>query len=210
MTKEEKRQMFFDIQEHSESYSDEQINLLLADEEIREFAKDVAHIKRAMLKGNPKHVDIDRAWKEFAKKQALPKRGRLKIAASIIGIVFISSIAFAAVVQLGIINVASDNRTETKAAETVVTQERVRPELDEKKDTTDTNPVVFENVELKEILTQMSAFYQVKIVYANEEAAKTRLYFNWDKSKSLDSCIDILNGFDRINLTRADGAITVE
>ena len=71
-------------------------------------------------------------------------------------------------------------------------------------------PVVFENAELGDILSQMANFYHVKVVYKNEETSKIRLYFNWDKQQSLNHCLDILNGFDRINIIYSDNTITVE
>lgn len=37
MSKEEKRMMLFDMQEHPEKYTDEQVEHLLADEEVKEF-----------------------------------------------------------------------------------------------------------------------------------------------------------------------------
>ena len=37
MSKDEKRMMLFDMQEHPEKYTDEQVERLLADEEVKEF-----------------------------------------------------------------------------------------------------------------------------------------------------------------------------
>ena len=36
-SKEEKRQMFFDMQEHPDRYTDEQVERLLADEDVKDF-----------------------------------------------------------------------------------------------------------------------------------------------------------------------------
>lgn len=38
MSKEEKRMMLFDMQEHPEKYTDEQVERLLADEAVKEFS----------------------------------------------------------------------------------------------------------------------------------------------------------------------------
>ena len=69
--KEEKRQMFFDMQEHPNRYTDEQVEHLLADEDMKDFFHDMAMVRMAMKKGNPKKVNIDEAWKEFVDKQGL-------------------------------------------------------------------------------------------------------------------------------------------
>lgn len=49
-SKEEKRQMFFDMQEHPDRYTDEQVELLLADEDVKDFFHDMAMVRMAMKK----------------------------------------------------------------------------------------------------------------------------------------------------------------
>ena len=70
-SKEEKRQMFFDMQEHPDRYTDEQMERLLADEDVKDLFHDMAMVRMAMKKGNPKKVNVDEAWKKFAYKQGL-------------------------------------------------------------------------------------------------------------------------------------------
>ena len=65
MSKEEKRLMLFDMQEHPEKYTDEQVERLLADEEVKEFFHELVMARMAGKKANPKNVDVDEAWKEF-------------------------------------------------------------------------------------------------------------------------------------------------
>ena len=62
MSKEEKRMMLFDMQEHPEKYTDEQVERLLADEEVKEFFHELAMARMAGKKANPKEVDVDGAW----------------------------------------------------------------------------------------------------------------------------------------------------
>ena len=91
MNKDEKRLMLFDMQEHPEKYTDEQVEHLLADEEVKEFLRDLAMARMAGKKATPKKVDVDKAWKEFANSSY---RNRMNIAASIVGIIFLSGVAF--------------------------------------------------------------------------------------------------------------------
>lgn len=209
-TKEEKLQMFFDFQEYPDKYSDEQVNELLADEEVRTFVKEASRIKQAMMKQNLKHVDVDEAWQQFTKEHLISKRKWMNIAATAIGVVFISGIAFASAVQLGIISFPNTTPTEKHTTETIVSKEHIEIVPDVKKDSIDMKPVIFEDAELKEVLTQFAAFYQVKVIYNNEEVVKARLYFTWDKNKPLNDCIEVLNGFDRFNLSYSNNTITVE
>lgn len=47
MSKDEKRMMLFDMQEHPEKYTDEQVERLLADEEVKEFFHELAMARMA-------------------------------------------------------------------------------------------------------------------------------------------------------------------
>ncbi len=49
-SKEEKRQMFFDMQEHPDRYTDEQVKRLLADEDMKDFFHDMAMVRMAMAR----------------------------------------------------------------------------------------------------------------------------------------------------------------
>lgn len=49
-SKEEKRQMFFDMLEHPDRYTDEQVERLLADEDVKDFFHDMAMVRMAMKK----------------------------------------------------------------------------------------------------------------------------------------------------------------
>lgn len=49
-SKEEKRQMFLDMQEHPDRYTDEQVERLLADEDVKVFFHDMAMVRMAMKK----------------------------------------------------------------------------------------------------------------------------------------------------------------
>lgn len=56
MSKEEKRMMLFDMQEHPEKYTDEQVERLLDDEEVKEFFHELAMARMAGKK------PIRRTW----------------------------------------------------------------------------------------------------------------------------------------------------
>ena len=213
MNKDEKRLMLFDVQEHPEKYTDEQIERLLADEEVKDFLRDLAMARMAGKKATPKKVDVDKAWKEFANGSY---RNRMKIAASIVGIIFLSGVAFAAVQNGWFKFSTSDKAVEEKATIEQIANSKqlvndsLKAITTEPKDSLDMKPVVFDNAELGTILTQMADFYHVKVEYVNANTQHVRLFFNWNKAKTLEQNLELLNAFDRIQIEYVEGIIKVK
>ena len=213
MNKDEKRLMLFDMQEHPEKYTDEQMEHLLADEEVKEFLRDLAMARMACKKATPKKVDVDKAWKEFSNGSY---RNRMKIAASIVGIIFLSGVALAAV-QNGWLNFSTsdkvvDNKvmTEQIVPTNTLANDSLKAMTVEPTDSLDMKPVVFDNAELGTILMQMADFYHVKVEYMNANTQHVRLFFNWNKTKTLEQNMELLNAFDRIQIEYADGTLIVK
>jgi hypothetical protein len=213
MNKDEKRLMLFDMQEHPEKYTDEQMEHLLADEEVKRFLRDLAMARMAGKKATPMKVDVDKAWKEFSNGSY---RNRMKIAASIVGIIFLSGVALAAV-QNGWLNFStSDKVVDNKAmAEQIVpsntlANDSLKAMTVEPTDSLDMKPVVFDNAELGTILMQMADFYQVKVEYMNANTQHVRLFFNWNKTKTLEQNMELLNAFDRIQIEYVEGILIVK
>ena len=222
-SKEEKRQMFFDMQEHPNRYTDEQMERLLADEDMKDFFHDMAMVRMAMKKGNPKKVNIYEAWKEFADKQGLKANkasgktssNRWKIAASIIGVIFFSAITFAAIHSGFFRSSSSDETSQAKTEQVSSTSDlnktdSIKVSATEKADRLDLKPVVFDNAELGNVVSQLAAFYHVKVEFNNAESQHIRIFFNWDKTKTLKQNLEILNAFERIQITEVDGTLKVE
>ena len=213
MNKDEKRLMLFDMQEHPDKYTDEQMEHLLADEEVKEFLRDLAMARMVGKKATPKKVDVDKAWKEFANGSY---RNRMKIAASIVGIIFLSGVALAAV-QNGWLNFSTsdkvvDNKvmTEQIVPSNTLANDSLKAMTVEPTDSLDMKPVVFDNAELGTILMQMADFYHVKVEYMNAYTQHVRLFFNWNKTKTLEQNMELLNAFDRIQIEYADGTLIVK
>ena len=80
----------------------------------------------------------------------------------------------------------------------------------EKADSLDLKPVVFDNTELGDVVSQLAAFYHVKVEYGKDESQHIRIFFNWDKTKTLKQNLEILNAFERIQITEVDGTLRVE
>lgn len=232
MNKEEKLMMLFDIQEHPERYTDEQIENLLADEEVKDYFKELALARMAGRKAKPEKVDVDEAWQKFSRQhfsdeaesasgttvRKSPHSRRMKIAASIVGVIFLSGVAWATAIHQGWVkgfsspdNSSHINKVEQTSASASLSADSIKEEaMAAKKDSLDMKPMVFDNAELKDVLTLLASFYQVKVEYQNEEAQHVRLFFNWDKLRSLQQNIEILNAFDRINISYENGCLKVK
>ena len=213
--KEEERRMFFDMQEHPERYTDEQVEALLADEDIKTFFHDMAMARMAQQKSKNKSVNVDEEWKKFAASHGLASDkvvshafgNRFKVAASIIGVVLLSGVAFAAI-KSGMFRSSSSKETSLVKAEQTssVTNNNVRQDgktsnAKETADSLDLKPVVFDNAELGYVVSQLAAFYHVKVEFADAASQHVRVFFNWDKTKTLQQNLDILNAFERIQIT---------
>ena len=68
----------------------------------------------------------------------------------------------------------------------------------------------FENVELQQILQELSDYYHVSVEFRNEKVRHIRLYTKWDPSAPLKQIIERLNGFEKVNIRLDDNQIIAE
>ena len=224
---EEKQRIFLNMLDHPEKYTTKEIEALLADEEISSFAHNLAMTKRAMKRHEDEDIDINAEWERFAIEHSIPqKRNWKRIAASTIGIIFISGLAFAATVQLGILPffnskeeveihpktphiTATDSIKKVQAERKAVSDSLTRVLL-HKTDSIPTQPIVFEDTSLKTIVDAIAAYYHVDVKVLNPVSTHIRLYFKWDRQCSLQQNIELLNAFDRVKVSYSDNTLTIE
>ena len=180
-TPEKKKQMFLDMQEHPEKYSEEQIE--------------------AMMDDLDQMPDVESAWQKFNDNHphaAMLSIRRFQIAASIIGVIMVSSIAFAA------IHIIRKYQKPQQPTVTNVTATSSQPSaLDSQKadaDTVSVEPRVFDNVPLDKMLIEMAGYYGVAVEFQFDEARQLRLHFVWDHNESLDHVVGRLNNFEAVNI----------
>jgi len=209
---EENREMFFDMQEHPEKYTDEQIKELLADKNMKEFFHDMAMTKRAIVKRNPKKVDVNEEWRKFNRQYFAHQHSWVKIVAIAIGMIFLSGVALVAAIQLGAFHSSKEKQiiVEQNRKEKMIRKGCAKSISIIQKDTLSEKPIIFENVELGNILMQMATYYKAKLIFSNDASSHIHLYFNWDKKETLERNIELLNGFERINITYSGNIIRVE
>lgn len=208
----EKRTLFLDMHDHPERYTDDEMARLLADSDIHEFASLMGTARRALRHDLTEQPDVDEAWRQFAAMHPVGRRRWPRVAAVTTGIVFLSGVALAAVLRWGFTGhrpqgsrhaATAQTQPATSADSTAILTAR-------QADSSDTLTVTFDNAELGTILHQMGAFYHADVVFASEQTRHTRLYFRWDKRLPLEQQADLLNTFDRINISLKDHTLTVD
>ena len=70
--------------------------------------------------------------------------------------------------------------------------------------------VLFKDVRLDSIMMQMEQHYKVESRFADEETKAIRMLLKWNKRKSLDEVLNLLNGFDRLNVRRESDILIIE
>ena len=191
-TPDEKKQMFHDMQEHPEKYSEEQIETMMDD-----------------LDRLP---DVDTAWQKFcaaANSSLFTLHSSLhKVAASIIGILMLTGIAYAAV------HIISHNAGVDERAQTQEVQNINSPKNDATAETLTADSIpqtrIFENTPLDEMVSEIAHYYNKVADIQSEEAHELRLYYKWEPKDSLESVVDDLNHFDRVSLAIEDDKLIVK
>lgn len=131
----------------------------------------------------------------------------MKIAASFIGVLFVSGIAFAAI-QL--IRHTQQWSLKTEVVVNDATPINVASTDTLGNDTLAMQPVVYDNIPLEKMLTEIAARYDVKVTFLSSEARELRFRFVWNPQQGIDQVVSDLNQFSRLKVTLKDDVITVE
>ena len=195
--------------DNPDAYSEQEIRDIIGqDEETQETYRMMVEIKRSSRRSqNDRPVDTDAAWKRFEQAHYQRRHGNawMKVAAGFIGVLFVSGISFAAIS-------AVKHHNERKRAEQQTMQETV---ITTNAGTTegeasDDQLVVFTNTRLEQMLTEIAAYYEVKVEYKNADVRDLRFYYEWNRKAGLESVTDDLNRFAKVNITLNNKKITVE
>jgi len=214
MEHEERIRRLLSIQEHTEQYSDEQLRQQFADDpELAEQLELLALTKQAFVRreADEETVSVEEEWQKF-KAQQLPTDKSLrwmKIAASFIGVLLVSGIAFAAIRMMSSSSHKAENQQVTTTAESQISSSNAqRTEAD----TIVTQPKIhtFNNVPLDSMLNEMAAYYQYTVDIRNEEVHTLRLFFRWNRQADVKSVVEELNSFEHIHITVDDKKLIAE
>ena len=250
MTDEQRIEWLLELQEHPEQLTDEQLQQILADDEMRQLVQQLGFAKRAFKHDALKNdtPDVDAEWEKFAASHAneltnaARAEGKLactmpckeeedesqldaldeekakprfhaylfthKVAASFIGVLLVSGIAFAAIQVVRNINTSKPQQPTTEQT-TDIKPVTSLPVETVKADTITTESYVFNNVPLDSMLTAIAAAYGVQVEFENEAARQLRFHFVWKREDSLDRVVEKLNTFEAVNIGMEDNKLVV-
>ena len=210
-TSENIRQLL-EMLDNPEAYTEQEIqDIINRDEDTHETYRMMVEAKRCShLRQTDKFVDIDAAWQKFSLKAQRKQHsfGWMKIAASFVGVLLVSGIAFAAI---QIVRYAQQNTPKT---EEVINTPKPTNVIPTDTLTTDTiaapQPIIYDNIPLEKMLPEIAAHYAAKVTFVNDEPRQLRFRFVWNPQKGIDQVVSDLNQFERLNVTLKDNQITVE
>ena len=250
MTDEQRIEWLLELQEHPEQLTDEQLQQILADDEMRQLVQQLGFAKRAFKHDELKSdtPDVDAEWEKFAASHAneltnaARAEGKLactmpckeeedesqldaldeekakprfhaylfthKVAASFIGVLLASGIAFAAIQVVRNISTPKPQQPTTEQT-TDIKPVTSLPVETVKADTITTEPYVFNNVPLDSMLTAIAAAHGVSVEFENEAARQLRFHFVWKREDSLDRVVEKLNTFEAVNIIEEDKTLVV-
>ncbi|MBQ9524011.1 MAG: hypothetical protein IJR69_02690, partial [Bacteroidaceae bacterium] len=209
MEKDEKIQLLLDMQEHPEQFSEQALQTMLDDPEVRELMEATAQLKQAMMSDENNVNDVDTEWKRFAQThltEQKPERSWLKIAATFIGILMMSGIAFAAIHIIRNFSNAGIEPQKTIQETTIATPHQL-PADTLKTDTIPPKVVRYDEATLEQILTEMPEYYGLTLNWKSEAAKTLRLFYIWNKQQSAVEAIRSMNSFERIRLELSDSIL---
>ena len=198
--------------DNPEAYSEQEIqDIINRDEDTRETYRMMAEAKRSSRQHQAnKPIDVDAAWQKFNQKIQPQQHsfGWMKIAASFIGVLLVSGIAFAA------IQIVRYTQQHTPKTEEVINTPKSANVTPADTLTTDTiatpQPIIYDNIPLEKMLPEIAAHYDAKVTFVNDEARQLRFHFMWHPQKGIEKVVSDLNQFERLNITLNDNQITVK
>lgn len=198
--------------DNPDAYTEQQIqDIINRDEDTRETYYLMVEAKRSSHhRQHQNPVDVNVAWQSFYQKLQ-PKQhgfGWMKIAASVIGVLLVSGIAFAAIYIVR--QFQKQETLKTEITGNVTSPVTTVPADTLTNDTVTVQPIVYDNIPLEKMLPEIAAHYAVKVVFANDEARLLRFRIVWNPQQGIDQVISDLNQFERLTVTRKDNQITVD
>ena len=214
----DKFEKILDIIDHQEKYSDEEIREILQDEECRKLYQTMMEVDSALETPSP-IINVDEEWEKFSQEHQLqeeatqntaqeaashPITSWRKLAASIIGFVLISGIAFAAIHTYikrsqETTQVTADTHQETMKSDSV----KLVAEKDSLTQPKPEKPAIhktFENVAFEKMISEIASYYDLQVKFENSEDKTLRLYYEWNSHSSIENIVKELNQFENVNI----------
>ena len=210
-TNENIRQLL-EMLDNPDAYTEQEIqDIINRDEDTHETYRLMVEAKRSSRhRQYQKSVDVDAAWQRFNQKLQ-PKQqgfGWMKIAASFIGVLLVSGIAFAAIHIVR--QYQKQEALNTEVAENVTSPVTTVPADTIASDTVIVQPVIYDNIPLGKMLPEIAGFYHSVVTFQNEKARQLRLYYEWDQRNSIKEVVEQLNNFEQVSISIKGDSVIVK
>ena len=152
---------------------------------------------------------VDEEWQKFESEHFAPKHhswGWMQIAATTICVLMLSGITYAAINHL----ISTDQKPGIAVTDRKPDVKKVMKTYGQKAVPANQAPVVYNNVELRQIMQCIADGYGVKVVFKNEKASSLRFFLQWEADDTLQEIIDKINHFEKVHLTLNEEIITIE
>ena len=190
-----KTELLLQMMEHPRDYSTEEWQQILLDEECRELYTLMSKTRSAIDANQADELTDETITEEWWRLKH-HRSPRLKIAASFIGLLLISGIAFAAY------HIASGGKNQTEIVK--IAQQPMQPTE------VDGTVVRFDNVQLDSVLTIVATHYQKQVTYRNDALRHLHFHIEWNQAAPLSDFINLINNFEGIRLREEQDTIIAE
>ena len=189
----DKRRLFFDMQEHSENYSDEQLEAMMAEIDKEPDTEEAWLLLSEKGKGKREKCKEDnRATNSsfFILHSSLRRVAAVFLAASFLGVLSLA----------GYRAIVGSHRTARSHVETDTSMVETQRFVYEVQD--GDTIFRFENIRLDSILSVVSKHYGRQVVFRDKAPGRLRFYMTCHTTQSLAEFVELMNVFDGFKLSQ--------
>lgn len=206
----ERTNEFLRMVENPSIYSDAELLELLSDKDCIELYRAICLSASAFEMVDAKKRTSEglkeKEWHHFETRmrkdchRSLPK---MRIAAILICMLVFAGIIYAAF----LIHIGKWSGIDTQS---VVQSEQTVNETRKDEIMSIDTVVIFKNVELGDIVNRLESHYSVKAVFRKEKVRRLRFYTKWNPSEPLETIVESLNSFEKIDITLEDRTLIIQ
>ena len=191
--KEDKIEQMLRAMEHPEEFTDEELETLFQDQEVRDCYETTIKAEQAFASRRLQP-------EQQAKVVDMSSRQWFREVAAFIGLVMLSGIVYAIIIGTS---------AKTSPQEQVMNQP-IKPLTEQVASLPADTTLTFENTELDSIVNRIAGHYHVDVDFRNETASHLRLYTKWSPSEPLEQVVERLNAFEKVDIKIENHTLTIE
>ncbi|MEE0906917.1 MAG: DUF4974 domain-containing protein [Muribaculaceae bacterium] len=217
----DKINQLLDALERPESFTNTEIEQMLADPEVRK-AYDMLR-KTADVSAPVPEINLDEEWQRFEAKQRehkpfilrllpfLASRNAAAVVLALAGTLAVVAATIGVTHYIGARQELAQTQQTEQQEQTVVANTDIAP--------TDTIPVekvplpqtiLFKGETLETILADIAKYYGVSVKFNQDASKSLQLYFEWNQALPLNEVVEQVNNFEQINITLTNNVLTVK